>query len=233
MGEQRVTWDPATTSLEALFRKTTWQRREALTETVGALPPGAAICDLGSGGRRLRPDAVCVDLLPGLEIDVVADVHELPLEDERFDLVVATGVLNHCHTPKKAIAEMYRITKPGGQVHIEVPFCMPVIEVPEDHWRITPPGLKAACADAGFQLIRQGTHIGPGSAFVANVVYSVSAMMPGDRKRERALRALTHGLVCPLKFIDALVPNEVLDRLPTMYGHFYLGRRPETAMTSR
>lgn len=226
MGELRVTWDPARTPIEALFRRTTWQRREALAETMNELAPNATVCDLGSGGRRLKPDALCVDLLPGAEIDLVADVHALPLENDRFDLVVATGVLNHCREPLRAIGEMYRITKPGGLVHLEVPLCMPVIEVPEDHWRITPPGLKSACADVGFQVVRQGTHIGPGSAFAANVVFGVSALVPGDGKRARAVRAITHGLVCPLKFIDAVVPQEVLDRLPTMYGHFYVGRKP-------
>ena len=47
-----------------------------------------------------------------------ADVHELPFDDETFDLVVALGVVPWLHTPGQALSEMARVLRPGGYVLI-------------------------------------------------------------------------------------------------------------------
>ena len=66
--------------------ETTWQVTRPLAETLAETPEGARICDVGAGGRRVRPDAVCVDITAGPNVDVVADSHDLPLESGTFDL---------------------------------------------------------------------------------------------------------------------------------------------------
>ena len=38
--------------------ETTWQVTRPLAETLAETPEGARICDVGAGGRRVRPDAV-------------------------------------------------------------------------------------------------------------------------------------------------------------------------------
>ncbi|MCW3030082.1 MAG: putative methyltransferase [Solirubrobacterales bacterium] len=45
-----------------------------------------------------------------------ADVHALPFDSERFDLVVAVGVIPWLHSPAAAVAEMARVLRPGGQL---------------------------------------------------------------------------------------------------------------------
>jgi len=50
-------------------------------------------------------------------VDVsLADVHALPFEADKFDLVVAVGVIPWLHSPARAIAEMARVLRPGGQL---------------------------------------------------------------------------------------------------------------------
>jgi ubiquinone/menaquinone biosynthesis C-methylase UbiE len=47
-----------------------------------------------------------------------ADVHALPLPDDAADATVANMVLHHAHDPASMIAEMARVTRPGGWVAI-------------------------------------------------------------------------------------------------------------------
>lgn len=57
--------------------------------------------------------------LEGLEADVQrGDAESLPFEDATFDLVYSWGVLQHTPDTAGAVAEVRRVTKPGGQARI-------------------------------------------------------------------------------------------------------------------
>jgi ubiquinone/menaquinone biosynthesis C-methylase UbiE len=45
-----------------------------------------------------------------------ADAENLPFDDEYFDFVVSFGVLHHTPDTASAVAEAYRVLKPGGRV---------------------------------------------------------------------------------------------------------------------
>lgn len=45
----------------------------------------------------------------------VADAHRLPIKDKSFDLVICTETLEHLVDPKKALLEIRRVLKKGGQ----------------------------------------------------------------------------------------------------------------------
>jgi SAM-dependent methyltransferase len=55
---------------------------------------------------------------------VVADVLSLPFEDGRFDVVIAESVLAFVVDKERAIAEMVRVTKPGGYVGLNEGFLL-------------------------------------------------------------------------------------------------------------
>lgn len=44
------------------------------------------------------------------------DANSLPFEDDRFDLVLAIGVIPWLESPDRAVREMARVAKPGGYV---------------------------------------------------------------------------------------------------------------------
>jgi SAM-dependent methyltransferase len=54
----------------------------------------------------------------------VADVLALPFEDGRFDAVIAESVLAFVVDKERAIAEMVRVTKPGGHVGLNEGFLL-------------------------------------------------------------------------------------------------------------
>jgi ubiquinone/menaquinone biosynthesis C-methylase UbiE len=49
------------------------------------------------------------------------DVTSLQFPDGTFDAVVCNHVLEHVEDDRKALAEMYRVLKPGGWASIQVP----------------------------------------------------------------------------------------------------------------
>ncbi|MEQ1855004.1 MAG: class I SAM-dependent methyltransferase [Longimicrobiales bacterium] len=48
----------------------------------------------------------------------VASATDLPLRDSSFDLVTAFGVIEHVERDDRMLAEMYRVTRPGGHMLI-------------------------------------------------------------------------------------------------------------------
>lgn len=56
-------------------------------------------------------------------IDIVSDITGIPVEDETFDAVLCTEVLEHVPDPNKALKEIIRVTKTGGVLILTAPFC--------------------------------------------------------------------------------------------------------------
>jgi SAM-dependent methyltransferase len=46
---------------------------------------------------------------------------QIPFEDDRFDIVVASHVVEHVRDPIRLIADCIRVCKPGGKIYIEAP----------------------------------------------------------------------------------------------------------------
>ncbi|MBN8681335.1 MAG: class I SAM-dependent methyltransferase [Chitinophagales bacterium] len=51
---------------------------------------------------------------------IVADAENLPYADKSFDLVYSWGVIHHSPDTPRAVAEIYRILKPGGETRIMI-----------------------------------------------------------------------------------------------------------------
>ena len=53
--------------------------------------------------------------------DVKADICDLPFEDKSFDFILCNHVLEHIPDDTKAMNELYRILKPGGNAILQIP----------------------------------------------------------------------------------------------------------------
>src|SRR5258708_28134915 len=56
---------------------------------------------------------------------VRGDALELPFEDDTFDKNIASEVLEHIPDDMRAMAELLRVLKPGGQMSVTVPSWLP------------------------------------------------------------------------------------------------------------
>lgn len=60
---------------------------------------------------------------------VKMDIHEIPFEDNTFDIIFCNHVLEHVDDDYKAMTEMRRVLKPGGWAILQIPWFNPVPEV--------------------------------------------------------------------------------------------------------
>lgn len=118
-------------------------RDEWLEKTLAAVPPGLTILDAGAGECQykkwcghLQYTSQDFNQYTGKEsdiglqmgswnnsrIDIVCDVADMPLEDEVFDVVMCTEVLEHVPDPVRVVREISRVLKRGGMLIVTAPF---------------------------------------------------------------------------------------------------------------
>jgi len=85
-----------------------------------------------------------LDIDPTSNADYIADItkYNNNLEDEMFDIIVCTEVLEHTLNPFYAIEEIYRILKEKGVLILSVPFNFRIHGPLPDCWRFSEYGLK-------------------------------------------------------------------------------------------
>jgi SAM-dependent methyltransferase len=100
------------------------------------VPPSPRILDAGCGtGRNLiefgplgeaegvdfSDDAVAFCHERGLHGVRKARLEELPFPDRRFDLILATDVIEHLDDDRRALSELRRVAAPGARLIVTVP----------------------------------------------------------------------------------------------------------------
>lgn len=133
-----------------------------------ALPRFArgALLDLGCGTVPLHglyaphvASSTCVDWAASPHtthhIDIEADLTQpLPLADATFDTVILSDVLEHVPEPRALLAEIARVSVPGGHLLLNVPFLYGLHELPHDYFRYTRFALERMVGEAGFELLQ-------------------------------------------------------------------------------
>ena len=209
----------------------TWQCNPQIEALVRATPAGACVIDLGSGGRQVSASTVCVDFIVFANTSVVADVQSLPFRSESVDLVIATGLLEHVDDPVAVIKEVVRVLRPGGVVHVEVPFIQQYHEDPIDYRRYTGPGLQRELERHGLQAQRTGYHIGPTVAIITLLTYYLAMWFNGPRMAQKVLStaifAIASAVLWPLRYLDALA-KRCWDAHRLSFGVYCTASKPYT-----
>lgn len=127
--------------------------------------PEGSILEIGSRARsavtrrqfvpkHLR--YVGLDILPGPNVDVVGDAHELAkaFPRERFAAAFSVSVFEHLAMPWKAVIELNRVLAPGALVFTGTHQTWPMHEEPWDFWRFSPHSWQTLYnAATGFELV--------------------------------------------------------------------------------
>src|SRR5262245_9675390 len=131
-------------------------------------PPAGDVLDVGCGTGEI--DARLLEAFPGIRLTGVdldeghlerararcpgarfqnADAQALPFADQSFDLVVCRHVLQAVSDAPRALAEMRRVARPGGRLHLisedyGMLWCHPTELGSDGFWQALPPLYEAA-----------------------------------------------------------------------------------------
>lgn len=138
-----------------------WYITQFVEKVSRALPKQSLILDAGAGeGVYKNKFSHCqykaIDLAVGdsawnySHLDFVGVLHDMPIDDNVFDAVLCTQVLEHLEWPRESVREMHRVLKPGGKLYMTVPMAQNEHQAPYDFFRYTSYGLQSICKHAGF-----------------------------------------------------------------------------------
>ncbi|UCG25320.1 MAG: methyltransferase domain-containing protein [Chloroflexota bacterium] len=96
------------------------------------------------------------DIEPGVDVDIVADVHRLSsvVGVEQFDVVVSCSSFEHFKYPHRAAHEVMKVLKVGGLLFIQTHQTFPLHAYPYDYFRFSREALAGLFGDSmGFRVI--------------------------------------------------------------------------------
>lgn len=100
---------------------------------------------------------VMSDILPGDDVDVVSDGHDLkPFSDGEFNAYIAISVYEHLQRPWIAAQAARRVLSKGGIVLIVTHQTFPLHGYPYDFFRFSDRALAGIFEDAGFEIVDGG-----------------------------------------------------------------------------
>ncbi len=163
--------DPPSTSATWVVRHALarWLRAQAAELRAG---PRVRILDVGCGVKPYYPffrdvasEYVGVDVVENPVAELLGPVEALPVEDESFDVVLCTQVLEHSDDPAQAVRELRRVTRPGGRVLASTHGVQVYHPSPVDYWRWTHAGLRRLFeTNAGWSSVEVTPAAGTASA---------------------------------------------------------------------
>ncbi|HQT43993.1 MAG TPA: class I SAM-dependent methyltransferase, partial [Halothiobacillus sp.] len=128
--------------------------------------PGVRILDIGGHNRSkndlsaLFGDSECIvlDILPGENVDVVGDAHEMSklFAPESFDAVYSVSTFEHLSMPWAVAVQMNKILKPGGLGLIFSHQTLAMHDQPWDFWRFSDTAWDALFNEkTGFEILER------------------------------------------------------------------------------
>jgi demethylmenaquinone methyltransferase/2-methoxy-6-polyprenyl-1,4-benzoquinol methylase len=191
--------------------------RVATTRAVNPRP-GERILDLAAGTgtssaslARSGAHVVAADFSPGMiEVGkkrqaavpniefVVADGMDLPFEDDSFDAVTISFGLRNIADPKVALAELHRVTAPGGRI-VVCEFSRPIAPLRSAYYwylrRVMPTLAKAVSSnDAAYDYLFESIASWPDQKTLAGWLREAGFTGVGYRNLSAGIVALHRGI---------------------------------------
>jgi SAM-dependent methyltransferase len=207
-----------------------------------AATPGSKVLDAGAGDAPYRElfghtehvtsDWQASPHAGARQADVIASLDRLPVEDEAFDHVLCTQVLEHVPNPPAVLDELARVLAPGGRLWLTAPFVGELHEEPHDYFRYTSHGLRRLVEAAGMDVLE----VEPLTGYFTTLAHTArncglaTGVTADARLRRRALAALFRAVAAVLPRLDALDTRRAL---PLGWGLVAQRRPPaQSASTS-
>jgi SAM-dependent methyltransferase len=119
-----------------------------------------SVLDIGCGNKPYEPlfkhcsDYTGCDISQSSErnVDIICPSTDIPLQDNSYDTVFSTQVLEHVEDHLKMLQEAYRLLRPGGYIILSAPMAWEHHETPYDFFRFTRYGLTYLFEKVGFNI---------------------------------------------------------------------------------
>jgi len=173
------------TDVISLGQDMRWRRVATAALKVG---PGDTVLDVAGGTgasasalARTGANVTAIDLSPGMVAQgrkdhpsvnfVVGDAEALPFDDRTFDAVTAFFGLRTMPEPQRVLAEMARVTKPGGRIvicELSTPV-WPVLQFGHHVWmaRVMPLIARFSSDPASYTYLAESIIEWPGPTVIA------------------------------------------------------------------
>lgn len=150
------------------------------------------------------------------EIEFFYDGKKLPFEDNSFDNVFSSEVIEHIDNLDEILDEIYRVLKPGGLFLLTTPFVWNENELPHDYARYTSCGLAKLLDRHNFEVIEYTK-----SCNFIEILYQMKAEYYRHRysKRPVFIRRLAQlSLICSESFKGDIF-GKLLPSNDSLYGN--------------
>jgi len=193
---------------------------EEIIKNIGA---DKIIVNLGSGPKKLREDIINIDFHPFNNVDIVANIGNLPFRDNSVDIIINEAVLEHSKNPQALVKEMYRVLKPGGLIYITTVFVASFHSSPNDYYRWSKEGLRELLRD--FEEKETGVICGPTSAMLSIFNEWLATLFSfGLKYLHQILLLIFIIITSPLKLLDYLI-SKFSSAQNIAYGFYYIGKK--------
>jgi SAM-dependent methyltransferase len=193
------------------------------------------VLDVGCGNKSKRylvgasvTDYVGLDhegsLHDRTQVDILGTAYRIPRPEATFDGIVCTAVLEHLEDPRAALAESFRVLKPGGHAIYTVPLFWYLHEEPRDFYRYTAYGLRYLFELTGYEIIELVPASGFWLTFGSQWSYYVMMLARGPLRPLARCVVAINNLVFPV--LDAMDRrmNPLADKFTWMY--LVVARKP-------
>lgn len=128
------------------------------------------LLDLGCGNvpmfgfyKDYVSDVICVDWGSSLHdlshLDYEFDLNDnLIIEENQFDTIICSDVLEHLHNPENLFLEANRLLKSTGCLLMNFPFLYGIHEAPHDYYRYTEYAIERFAEGNNFKIVKTYRH---------------------------------------------------------------------------
>lgn len=133
-----------------------------LRSVSSSVSPTDRVLDAGAGGCEYRAyfaharyestDITGKYNRSGEHHTFISELHDIPIRDNSYDVIVNTQVLEHVEYPQKVINEFYRILRPNGRLFLTTPQSWGIHMAPYHFFNFTRYGLESLFKNAHFSI---------------------------------------------------------------------------------